>query len=348
MSAASDDRSAMERAAVAEALLLPHYAQLRAAARVAVYCALEFEKSGRSSDGIRIRVALVHCGSLMRDQSPSIVGSLVGVVITNAAMPRPGGSPSVAGRGSGSGQELPRQRLAAYTALLERHGESREAAWARAESAAAEQVQSIARRSFALSPFGVPMLPLILFWALDLLVLANILCLLALAIAAPLLARAEGARGVAPLVVAAVIAGFASLAWIAPWGQTLDSLRVVLLGLATPGAPTTPQSPADLFLRVLAIGPFRMLLAVTAPCLLLFALVLLRAIRRIPLSQALVFGLKRTTLPFACLLALLYGGMARATVQLNKKLNTAVGQALRGEGRCVAAASGQTWPGPVR
>ena len=62
---------------------------------------------------------------------------------------------------------------------------------------------------------------------------------------------------------------------------------------------------------------------------------------RLAFDLSFLWGWLRTALPFACLLVLLYGGMALATAQRNEKLNTAIAQALHGEGRYVAAASGQ-------
>src|SRR5205823_4056767 len=56
MRASSGNRSAMQRAAMAAALLFPHYAQLRAAARVATYRAIESERQGRPNEGIAVRV----------------------------------------------------------------------------------------------------------------------------------------------------------------------------------------------------------------------------------------------------------------------------------------------------
>lgn len=346
MQEASGNRSAVARATVAASLLLPHYGPLRAAARVATYLAMQDEMQGKAKDGIAIRAAVSRCGSLMRVESGSIIGSLVGIAITNLSWSRPGGAPR-AHRWE-SGEERGRQRLDAYVTYLEGNGEPGEANWAKAEFGTGEQVRKLAQGGFAASPFGTPMVPLILLWVVDLLILANVLSLLALGLAGAYFSEANRWRALAPFAVTVVLIGFAFLAAFAPWAEALDSLRGVLLGLTVASAPMPPQSPADLVLRLLAFPAIRAVIAVAAPCLLLFALILARAIRRVPLSHALAFGLRRTAIPFACLALLLYAGMAVRTVERNEELNHSIRQALHREGPYMAAARGQAWPGPAR
>ena len=79
--------------AVAAATLFPHYAQLRALARLATVQAITREKAGDSVSGLALRRDVMALGEKIRDQSPSFIGTLVGSAIVAIPRGRPGGAP---------------------------------------------------------------------------------------------------------------------------------------------------------------------------------------------------------------------------------------------------------------
>jgi hypothetical protein len=85
------EQSALTDMAQTAGILFPHYAQLRACARVAIYRAIQTEQEGRTSQGIAIREDVMRLGSLMRREARSYIGTLVGIAITGIGRTRPGG-----------------------------------------------------------------------------------------------------------------------------------------------------------------------------------------------------------------------------------------------------------------
>jgi hypothetical protein len=196
------DRSAISRLAVAAAVLFPHYAALRTAARVATYRAVLAEKEGHAEEGLEIRRDLMRLGGLMRARSRSLIGSLVGMAITDVAAIRPGGSPPVRHPSHTGNYESDRKasrqaRLNEYTAYLRRIGHEEEARRAEDEFRRGEQ----ARDSVRNNPYVelTPIFNVVGWWAADLSLLTNIFWMLLLGGIAALLARSRRIRKGLPL-----------------------------------------------------------------------------------------------------------------------------------------------------
>lgn len=83
---------ALGRLASSAAMLFPHYALLRNTARIALYDAMQAEKSGDARGGLSIRDDVMRCGALMRVQSGTLIGSLVGIAISFTSIDNPGGT----------------------------------------------------------------------------------------------------------------------------------------------------------------------------------------------------------------------------------------------------------------
>lgn len=91
LEAATDDRSALPRLALAGAILYPHYARFRTVARILTVRAMQAEQAGRVKEGVAIRHALMQVGGRMRRDSSNAIGALVGIAINTVAAGRPGG-----------------------------------------------------------------------------------------------------------------------------------------------------------------------------------------------------------------------------------------------------------------
>src|SRR5207249_4525691 len=79
MDAARGHRGSFYNAVQGASILFPHYAQLRAVARMAAYFAIEAEKTGHTEEGISIRHSMLRIAGLMRAKSTTLIGSLVGI-----------------------------------------------------------------------------------------------------------------------------------------------------------------------------------------------------------------------------------------------------------------------------
>ncbi|HZT42911.1 MAG TPA: hypothetical protein VFA07_12155 [Chthonomonadaceae bacterium] len=198
------------------AILFPHYAQFRAEARMALSKAIEAEKAGRVEEGLAIRDAVLECGSRMRVQSRSVIGSLVGIAIESIAVVRPGGAPSMKFKNSVPGEQRRKLRLQAYENWLRQIGHPEESERVDAEVEAGQQASQIIRTAINSNAyvFGAPLGRLAGWWVAGLLTLANALWMLALGGVAALWARSRRLRSGQPLprfarwsVVLGLIAG---------------------------------------------------------------------------------------------------------------------------------------------
>jgi hypothetical protein len=214
--------------AQAFAILFPHYARLRAVGNVAVVKAVEAEQAGRVEEGLAIRNAVRQCGSLMRVQSRSAIGCLVGVALTQTSLMRPGGAPAIREAPANEKKHLRaqrlrdydiyRQRLRDYETYLERIGRTEESAEAHAEVSAGIQVREIVANGLDLEPFGTALQHLIAWWMADLLLLSSALWMLALGGAAALLGRHRRIRtgqGMLPYARRGVALGLLATALLA-------------------------------------------------------------------------------------------------------------------------------------
>jgi hypothetical protein len=192
---------ALPRLAIAAALLFPHYADMREVARIAVYKAILLEQSGNVDQGLAIRFALMHCGSLMRVQSTSVIGSLVGIAITRTAMIRPGGAPHIGPVPHEAVDDLQRKEVDTFYSYLVQVGRIREAAWVRAESAAGDQVKAVIRQGTAANIFVMAPVRAGVWWGVDMLVLSCACWLIILGITASLLSRTAQIQSGEPLRV---------------------------------------------------------------------------------------------------------------------------------------------------
>lgn len=102
-----------------------HYTLLRDAAHVAVYDAMMLEKSGNAKEGIKIREALLQISGIIRTQSNTNIGVLIGVTCGSIAIKRPGGmSQHQASKDELNNKDIT-QRLNDYTQFLTKSGETK-------------------------------------------------------------------------------------------------------------------------------------------------------------------------------------------------------------------------------
>jgi hypothetical protein len=333
---ATGDRSVIGRMAAQAAILFPHYATLRTAARVATYRAVVAEQAGRRLEGLAIRRDLMRAGGLLRAEGRTLIANLVGMAIAAIAMTRPGGVPPLP-----PGTHLaPETRVREYAAYMEQIGHPEEARRAQAELAAGQQVKAIADKGTPVSVMGgAPLMRLLVWWNADMIVLADAFWLLALAGLMALLARGRFAGGIAPGAAAvAVLVLIAVVAWQSRWAEAAGAFMRVIRALTSD--PTAPGpsgfSLPPMALRFLVVGT-----TLLVPALLIVGSAIAGAIRRKPLSGLLA----GTGACLGSLFLLLYVGMALYTLRQETNLYAQMDRMLRHEGRYLAEITGRKWPG---
>lgn len=192
--------SALSDIAANAAVLLPHYAALRAVARVAIAKAIAAEAAGQTERGLAIRLAMMHSGGLMRAQSTMLLGALVGIAIAAIATARPGGAPAPPYDSHLTGEQQRQRRLQAFYAYARRIGHPEAAQQAQAEAAANDAEHAIFRKAedkFILNPPQLDRLGV--WWLAGLLTLANAAWLLVFGAIAAGLSRLPSVANTKPL-----------------------------------------------------------------------------------------------------------------------------------------------------
>jgi len=237
-----EEPGAVARIAQAASVMLPHFAQMRSAARLTTLRAMEAEQIGQVEKGLAIRRALARCGGKMRTDSSTLIGNLIGVFITNTAGMRPGGALPLSKNLPGN--ERGRLVRARYVVYLNRIGHPDEARWFTNETENGEQVKRLLKANVDRSAFGgKPARWLTVWWMAGAAVLRSALWLFLLAGAAALLGRSRRVRKNTPLPpavrwgAAAGAAGVGAVAAAANgWSETKIGLLfgafVLLAGLA--------------------------------------------------------------------------------------------------------------------
>ena len=267
-------REAVASSAISASLLFPQYAPLRAVARLVTVKAVEEEQAGRREDGLVLRRSLAHVGDLMRAESKSYIGTLVGIAIAAISRSRPGGAaPIVREPGAPTSPEfnglLAQRRLDAYCDYVTRIDHPDAAREARAQAEAAAQVRHLSFDTFAfgtrLRDFARIEISLGVGWVL----VANLLLLLLAGLAAWGLGCLPRMRGRRPLPAGAS-AGV--------WAVLLLSLTVLFFF-----HDTRPEEAGG---AVLTVTVF-----LFVPLALLSVYAVLRPTFRRPFGQAALAGL---------------------------------------------------------
>lgn len=209
-------REALGSMAISAGLLFPHYQLLRAVARLVTVKAVREEQAGRGEQGLALRRSVARCGDLMRAESHSYIGILVGIAISAVSRNRPGGAAPISlGPGAPASAEiydrLAQKRLDAYCEYVTRLGHPDAAREARAQESAAEQVRHPAFDTFAFGTRLNSLTRLAVSLAAGWVLAANLLLLLLLVLAAWGLSRLPRICDRRPLPAGAAVGVWAVL-----------------------------------------------------------------------------------------------------------------------------------------
>lgn len=345
------DRGSLPRAAMAAAVLLPHFSVCRALTRVATYKAIELEAHGRRTDALRIRHALLSVASRMRHDSTTGIGTLVAASMAAITVTRPGGVPAPArAPGDTPGGMMIAQRIDAYTAYLRSTGQAAEADWTTREFQAQDEAARIVRSGAGsgdwLASLMAPALCAVrsaaCFATLAWLLIAGGLAGLSLRSARiqarlPMGAR-ERWRTAALVIIACAVP-------IALFLTLVRDPLVFVAGMNGVIANMTagPAASAAGFYR--SVGD---LAAAALPMLLVpiatVAMAIAGARRRHPLSVTVATGWAGAALPLAGLVAALYVGSVAYQARVEAHECARLGQRVTHEGRYYAARLNARWP----
>jgi len=342
------EQGAVQHLNVAANLLFPQYAQLRAEARLAMHLAGEAERDGDTAKGVAIRHALMRCGGLMRSQGTSYITSLVGIAIVNIGVANPNGIKNNDSLSSGQATEeeaakLREKRRELYYSYLETIGQSKEAAWAKTELAAADQAKTVGSEAMQSSVFfGRGLYHLGMAWLIDNALLSSVLVLLLMGAAAHLAGHVRPRKAVLlwRFACALMVVGGIGL-W--QWQATRIGIKpYVEMQNMFSNMSGNGSDPSDNALAVerLAVG-----LGLLVPTMLIGLILGLSLFQRVPLSTGLGRGLRGVAIPAAAALFLAYSAFLLPTTHMESAIKTEIACTVNNEPHHYAELVGKTWPG---
>jgi hypothetical protein len=348
--AAFGEQSALTDLAQSAAILFPHYAQMRSSARIAVYKAIEAEKVGNVGEGIAIREDVMRLGSLMRRQSRSYIGALVGIAFTGIGRTRPGGvylnaetEPSnlFGGKQTEADKRAEAQaqrKLDLFCAFLNDNARGDLTDWTRQEYGQGKAAKEIGNVGLERSVFGANHIaPLAGLWTANIVLLINAGGMLVFGGLALFLARRTDRPGRLSLCLFLGLFGVA--AYLLVMHLPIASYFSVMMNmLSLLSSEPVYLNYCNILKGVTVAG------ALAIPALTLALSIMVSLICRVPVSTGVMRGFKGLGIPAACLLFLAYAVTLPMTLRQENRTKQHLQQMLQHEGRYLAELTGRTWP----
>ncbi len=322
-------------------VLLPHYAHIRGAMRLAVVFAIEQDADNDAPASLDVREDILKVGYLMRKQARLLIGNIVGSSIEEIAGARPGGIPQVARPQTpktSTSEERDAARLSRFTAYLDVQGRSDLTQFVRKEYAAKTQIKVINEKASDLTAFGGKDTFLLGLWhILGAVMLANVFWLILFGgLAAFLLKRKMSSMRPAMLILACWFGIAVFYSWYnAPHQSAYGTAITILYNLSS---ETNSLGDTTAAMRVAS------LLSVTIPFSVAMVACLMSAFSRVPVSLGLLRGLRGLCLPAAAVLVLLWVPVLTMTVSKENALRADYQGYLQHEGKHLAGLAKMPFP----
>lgn len=344
----------MPRATFAAAILLPHLASIRGAAKVAMYEAMEAEKAGHLSDGLQIRTAVRRVGSLMRSDSRNLIGSLVGISLVKVSMMRLAGSPVGPKTDIFMDKASREVFLHDYDAYLSAAGATDERASVHAEIDACAKTRAITSAGLQKSVFETDAISVFELSLTDMITLSTVVWLAAIGGLICLMAAVAGSKPIkriprigrfSVVSVLTLAAGACLVAVLIQQAEgcvgTFARLSQLLWFTSEDGNPSghrALQLLCDGYLGIIAVIPVVTLITLGVLCL----------IWRAPLAAGVARGIRGCIVPLCSVLIIGYAVLAPITAAYERRLDSEFTESFTHEGRTMARLVGAEWPGIVK
>jgi hypothetical protein len=344
----------ISRAIYAAEILLPHLHSIRLATELALYEAIEAEQASHLSDGLRIRTAVRHVGSLMRSESRNLIGVLVGMSLVRMSLMRPVGAAPTDTKADIFTQIPAREKLMHdFDAYLASAGGAGESASVHAEMVACVMTKTIVSASIGRSVFDGDVDSSLALSIADMIVLSTIVWMAALAGLVCLLAAIAGskrikglsrARRFAIMTALTLAAGTVTIALLIQQVVGSAGTMVKLGQIWFTMSSSKPETFS--FLRILSDGYIGIVAVI--PVLTVLTLAVLCLVWRAPVAAGVARGLRGCVVPICSVLVIAYTVLAPITSAYESRLDSRLTEALTHEGRATARMVGAEWPGMVK
>ena len=332
--------------AISAAILFPHYSSLRELSRVVATEAIKREMKGNYAAGLSLRRDLFVVSEKMRNESTTLIGSLVGGAMLDTSRMRPAGVlPFKAKQSRTDGptfeeakeaRDINRKRFVDFAT---KHGEAAFAERVVESARVGDLIRDISRRGSDRGIYGMESVTrLAIGQGTALILLANVVWMLILGAIATAVVRtprfvAGNRLAPGPFVAAVAGIGVAMLASGALTGMSVGYTVSAVTGMTGEVGSMVPMA-------AISAG-----MVIAFPMLLTIILAIWAALnKRASFTRTITGGFAAASLPAATVMVLAWGAIVYYCAGLDAQGTAELIEMLQHEGKYLARIIGEKWP----
>jgi hypothetical protein len=332
--------------AISAAILFPHYSSLRELSRVVATEAIKREMKGNYAAGLSLRRDLFVVSEKMRNESTTLIGSLVGGAMLDTSRMRPAGVlPFKAKQSRNDGPTFEEAKVARDTNLkrfvdfAKKHGEEAFAERVVESARVGDLIRDISRKGSDRGIYGMESVTrLAIGQGTALILLANVVWMLILGAIATAVVRtprfvAGNRLAPGPFVAAVAGIGVAMLASGALTGMSVGYTVSAVTGMTGEVGSMVPMA-------AISAG-----MVIAFPMLLTIILAIWAALnKRASFTRTITGGFAAASLPAATVMVLAWGAIVYYCAGLDAQGTAELIEMLQHEGKYLARIIGEKWP----
>jgi hypothetical protein len=332
--------------AISAAILFPHYSSLRELSRVVATEAIRMEMKGSFATGLSLRRDLFVVSEKMRNESTTLIGSLVGGAMLDTSRMRPAGVlPFKAKQSRNDGptfeeakvaRDINRQR---FVDFAKKHGEAAFAERVVESARVGDLIRDISRKGSDRGIYGMESVTrLAIGQTIAIILLANVVWMLILGAIATAVVRtprfvAGNRLAPGPFVAAVAGIGLAMLTSGALTGMSVGYTVSAVTGMTGDVGSMVPMA-------AISAG-----MVIAFPMLLTIILAIWAALnKRASFTRTIAGGFAAASLPAATVMVLAWGSIVYYCAGLDTQGTAELIEMLQHEGKYLARIIGEKWP----
>jgi hypothetical protein len=332
--------------AISAAILFPHYSSLRELSRVVATEAIKREMKGNYAAGLSLRRDLFVVSEKMRNESTTLIGSLVGGAMLDTSRMRPAGVlPFKAKQSRNDGPTFEEAKVARdinlkrFVDFAKKHGEEAFAERVVESARVGDLIRDISRKGSDRGIYGMESVTrLAIGQGTALILLANVVWMLILGAIATAVVRtprfvAGNRLAPGPFVAAVAGIGVAMLANGALTGMSVGYTVSAVTGMTGEVGSMVPMA-------AISAG-----MVIAFPMLLTIILAIWAALnKRASFTRTITGGFAAASLPAATVMVLAWGAIVYYCAGLDAQGTAELIEMLQHEGKYLARIIGEKWP----
>ena len=332
--------------AISAAILFPHYSSLRELSRVVATEAIRREMKGNYAAGLSLRRDLFVVSEKMRNESTTLIGSLVGGAMLDTSRMRPAGVlPFKAKQSRNDGPTFEEAKVARdinrkrFVDFAKKHGEAAFAERVVESARVGDLIRDISRKGSDRGIYGMESVTrLAIGQGTALILLANVVWMLILGAIATAVVRtprfvAGNRLAPGPFVAAVAGIGVAMLASGALTGMSVGYTVSAVTGMTGEAGSMVPMA-------AISAG-----MVIAFPMLLTIILAIWAALnKRASFTRTITGGFAAASLPAATVMVLAWGAIVYYCAGLDTQGTAELIEMLQHEGKYLARIIGEKWP----